>query len=373
MPVLRSYPSGLIFLFVGILYTFNSVGAAPPSKLSIQLYGGGPFDTGSVQYSGQNGFNHLFDSSSDWDTARADISSFEINTQFAVWGSDILLKQVFLYLNTYGIPLALEGLMLPSVGGIGSGVEGFNGPPGGMGSVVARIKMLGGNLSSLSMDEPLYFGHQSNQTNAPEWSINQVAQNVAVNVDAVRKIFPEIEIGDIEPIQYTNDLQNWISAYQDATGTPLAFLKADLNYVVPTWLSSLEDVSSQLTKYNIPLSVIFDGNSGDTSNISFTEHARQDFLQARTDPKVIFSQAVVQSWLPYPTELLPDYDAGTSTNLVIQISNTENSLNRISEPGSFFRFFILIIILYWCRYMRKTVSAQPGSSTDFPCRVILMA
>ena len=364
MPVLRNAKRSLLIALVAVFSA--PVLAGPPifSTPTIQLYGGGPFNTGSTVYKGQKGFSSLFDPGTEWDVARAHIDSFEINTQFVVWGSDTLLKQVFSYLNDHHIPLALEGLMLPNVGGVGSGVEGFSGPRGGMGSVVARIKMLGGTLSSISMDEPLYFGHQSNQMNAPQWSISQVAHEVALNVEAVRKVFPQVQIGDIEPIQYTHDLQSWISAYEQATGTPLAFLKADLNYIDSTWLSSLESTSALLIQNNIPLSVIFDGNSTDTSNISSIEHALQDFVQVLRDPKIKLSQAVVQSWLPYPTELLPDYDDGTSTNLIVKMSNAISVVNIVSEPESFLRFSLLIMSVFFLKvrnHKSATIAGQPNT------------
>jgi hypothetical protein len=103
--------------------------------------------------------------------------------------SDAILKQLSINLNKNHIALAMAGLMSQLGGPNGTaigpdgnwiciGIEGFTGYP--MITAVDRI-------------EPLLGGHVSTATNAPQWSISQVAEYITPNVQAALTVYPDCQ------------------------------------------------------------------------------------------------------------------------------------------------------------------------------------
>ena len=83
-----------------------------------------------------------------------------------------------------------------SVTTCGSGVEGFeNTDP----LVTAqKIKRLGGNLQYIAMDEPEYYANIFKKM--PVWPPAQIAANALKTVARIRTVFPNVQVGDIEPV-----------------------------------------------------------------------------------------------------------------------------------------------------------------------------
>ena len=97
------------------------------------------------------------------------------------------------------------------------------------------MKRLGGSLAYVAMDEPLWFGRYATKKGACQWEIGKIASVVAGEVAQLRMVFPDVKIGDIEPIgdlapSWTEDIAEWTNAYRTATGSSLAFLHADIQW-----------------------------------------------------------------------------------------------------------------------------------------------
>ena len=247
-------------------------------------------------------------------------SVFEIPEQEVIWGTDSELEAIFSYLNANHIALAMAGLMLPQgPNNIGVGVEGFNASPGYLGQVAARIKSLGGNLQYIDMDGPLGGGHQSTATNAPQWSIAEVAQQVAVNVAAAEAVFPTVQVGDTESVPGTDDIMEFAQDYQEATGQPLAFFNADVQWSA-SWQVPLENLAESLRTAGIGFNVIFTGDP-ETTSAGWTQLAMERMAAVETDPLLQPGAGVVSTWSEYPTNLLPDNDPSTLSYLGLEYTN----------------------------------------------------
>ena len=269
--------------------------------------------TGSADYTS------LFSSDANWPVTSAGTEVFKISTQFAANASDSDLETVINFLKQHHIMLALEGLMIPSgPGGIGNNVEGYS-APGTMAAVAQRIARLGGDLSYVAMDEPLYYGHQDAGANAAEELISQVAQQVATSVAAIRAVFPYVKVGDIEPVPETKDINQWAVAFHQATGQRLAFMDADVQWG-PGWQPNLDVFAKGLVQAQVPLGVIYNGAATDPSAADWEATAVQRFSEIETDPLLRPVQAIIQTWTAQPTDVGPESSLGTLTNSCTHLS-----------------------------------------------------
>ncbi len=131
-----------------------------------------------------------------------------------------------------GLGLQVEsGVLSPN--GCGQGVEGFNASD--LIKAASIVRQHGGTIDRVTMDEPYYYGSLYNGPNACHWPKGEVARQAATTIAKVGTVFPEMIVGDAEPILMPWDSNKWISlypawaaAYQAASGNPLAFFMADI-------------------------------------------------------------------------------------------------------------------------------------------------
>jgi hypothetical protein len=267
-------------------------------------------------------YMQLFEDNAPWTNAAKNTKAFKTTTQFVVGATDEQLSKMFANLKKRKISFAMETLMLP-VGdnGCGKGIEGYL-DPNGLQSVIERIRRLGGELRYVAMDEPLWFGHTSNQPNACHSSIESIARNVAFRVSVIRKVFPEVAIGDIEPVDspaqpndWMDEISQWAEAYRKANGTPLLFFDADVTWS-GSWKPQIKSLAERLHTAGISFGMIYDGDATDQSGVAWTTHAEERFTQVESDPSIRPQRAILQSWTLQPTHMLPETEPGTMTYLV---------------------------------------------------------
>lgn len=268
---------------------------------------------------GIDDYMDLFRPDSQWQTAASHVRVFKIYKQFIGNASDSDLRALFQDLRRRKIALAMEGMILTTSDKCGEGVEAFEGP--NESRSVERIKQLGGNLEILALDEPLYFGHEYKGHNACHYSIQAVAQDVAKNLRMYRVVFPDLKVGDIEPVlsltdgDMANEIAQWIDAYRSAVGEPLAFLHADIDWNA-LWAEPMRDLAVVLRHRHVPLGVIYNASPEEMSDERWVENARmhfEEFEDAEGSPP---DHVIFQSWTLNPTHVLPETSPGTMTYLI---------------------------------------------------------
>ena len=215
---------------------------------------------------------------------------FKTSTQFLNRASDEQLQRMFEDLKRCRhIALAFEAMMQTFNGECGEGVEGYAGP-GVMGRLALRIKQLGGQLAYVAMDEPLSMGHRYSGPHACHAAIAAIAQDIAGNVAMVRNVFPDVQVGDIEPFGFTDPQASWlddlaqsIAAYHATTGQNLAFLHLDMDWH-QDWRAELAALAPMLKATGIKFGIIYDGDPGDTDGTTWTRHAEERFAAVEADP-----------------------------------------------------------------------------------------
>ena len=223
-------------------------------------------------------------------------------------------------LQRRNIPLALEISALTNKGDCGQKVEGY-GRPGEVVRSVEQIRQLGGDLKYIAMDGPLWSGHAFNGANSCHTPVSAIALDVAANVRAIKQVFPDVQVGDIEPAgrfdppDWVDQIMQWTKTYQDAVGEPLVFLHLDVVWAGP-WRQQLAMLARRLHAAGIKIGVIYNGDPDDQTDLAWTGHAEQRFSTIEADPAITPDQAILQTWMVHPSHILPETQPGTMTWLV---------------------------------------------------------
>jgi len=167
------------------------------------------------------------------------------------------------------------------------------------------------------MDEPYYYGSIYAGPNACHWSMNQVAGQAAATIAQIRAVFPDVIVGDAEPILMPWDPHKWISlypawtaAYQAASSTPLAFFMADIPSFCPMCMPGpLVKGAAAFHAMGIPFGAFY-GPNNQNSNAAWIWDA--EYLASYYERNGFRPDLVsIASWNPYPDHLIPETD-GTS-------------------------------------------------------------
>jgi hypothetical protein len=294
----------------------------------------------------------LFDPRAPWTTASSNVQIFKMYTQMIVpsfpgYFSDGVLQQIFAYLNSHHIALAVEFPPLtpspPPGCGMGIGgmrIEGFAGDTAL--PLATRIQQLGGNLQYIAFDEPFSFGSLYSGPNACHWTPQQVAANALQNVNQIRTVFPNVIVGDIEPVPNTqnsgdwlNQYAAWIDAWRGAAGMPFAFFHFDTDWTV-NWKPSVESLRQVLVQRGIPFGLIYNGWLSDSTDASWIDDSENHYVEWEAQEGAIPNHVIFQSWYPFPQHVLPESDPTAFTYLIDSYfrQRTKLSLNVASSLAS---------------------------------------
>ena len=267
----------------------------------------------------QPDYSDVFTPNAPWQQAARIVRVYKTSMTVLLRASDYNVRQMIVDLQRRGIALGLEALMIPNPtpSVCGMNVEGYS-APGTMKLVSDRVKRLGGDIQYIAMDEPMHFGHQYSGKNSCHSEIRTIANAVAVNVMAVRSDFPDVKIGDIEVLGGNTPLQDvmqFATAYRTAVGAPLDFIHFDIDWNYVLWLTTLRSFEASVRKAGIKVGIIYNGGTAQ-SDISWTAQAERYIKQIEADRSMVPDQAIFQTWVNWPTHMLPETQPGTLTYLV---------------------------------------------------------
>ena len=189
----------------------------------------------------------------------------------------------------------------------GAGVEGYDSPEE-TGRIAAKLKEAGINLKYIDMDEPLWFGHYYNEKNACRSTIEDVAERVAANLAAYHKLWPDVVIGDIEPVpsltvqpNWQKDYQQWLQAFQAHAGRPLAFMVLDIDWYNGRWEQNVQSMTNYLRDQHVKFAMIYNsGVTPTTTNDQYLDAAHQHFVHIERDLHIVPDIALFASWVRFP-------------------------------------------------------------------------
>ncbi|MES2310523.1 MAG: hypothetical protein V4507_16845 [Verrucomicrobiota bacterium] len=322
-----------------------------------------PSDPTNTDRPGAADYMQLFTPANDslWVNARIRVNVFKLYPGFINRSSDDTLQKIFNYLKSKNIALAVEWPALSVLNGKGGGLEGFldNGPTV-TDATFRRIKNLGGTVAYVTMDEPLYFGHYYTGDHQVNASIVDLANNVALNLQKIISIFPNVVIGDVEPVDIlpkdtlNSKMQQWLTAYQNSMHRPIAFLHVDFQWS-DQWREDVVTISNLLALNNsIDLGVIFNSALSVGTSREWIENAEGN-IQRFKFLGVNISHPVFQNWNSLPALNLPE----SQTSSYISLVNYYFSEASVQPPLTPFRR------LYNPIFNRHVYSSNSAEITTF--------
>jgi hypothetical protein len=265
-------------------------------------------------------FMRLFSPAADWNAAAAKVQVVKVSTQFLHQAKDAEVSALIHSLQDRHIKLGMEGLLLVESERCGRGVESYGGA-GAIQAIANRVKRLGGTISYVSMDEPVWFGNYMSGPRNCQDSIEDLASQMAPNVRSLKAAFPEIQFGDTEPINAKSvgriaAVLQFVRAFKVATGEQIKFVHADIIWQ-QDWRPQVLEWKAKLHSEGIRFGVIFDGDPEDRTDLAWTERAVQRYRAVSADPAIRPDDAIFQSWNQRPSHFLPDTQSGTLTSVVV--------------------------------------------------------
>ncbi len=322
---------GLVFL---LLFFFVSLRAQTMEKQvwfaplpPLPQYAGRPFI-------GSEDFMQLFHQGSDWPTASQHVNVFKL---YGEWvggiAKDSELRQVVADLKRRNIKIAVEMGPLTSTKDCGMDLEGFSGVADGL-YILNRIKAAGGEISYIALDEPYYFGSLYTGKNACNWSIEKIAKQVDHFIRQMKTVFPNVIVGDIEPLPSqvsVQDYKDWIEGYRKTTGYNLSFLHMDLDFYTPKWPEMAKEIETFLHERGIDYGIIYFGDWNDNTDKEWLEHAEDRMAKYESEVNGQPDHPIFQSWNDHPDFCLPEKSPTSFTHLINLYHRTRTNFEIIPQ------------------------------------------
>jgi hypothetical protein len=310
------------FAALVIYHTLASVLAWPAQAAEPAVW----MSTNDPTHGGAADFWQMFEPNAPWPAARKRVAVFGIDQNLVTNGPEDKLRKFYADLKANHIALAIGIGMLTWSEQCGKHVEGYV-PPGGSAYVAKRIKALGGELAYIAIDEALWFGRYYSGANACHAATDALAADVAANLNAYQAEFPNVKLGDVEPLgpppggdrpgsSWAKSSQAWIDALQQKTGMNLAFFHED----VTDWRRPLGEylpaVAELIQANHIPFAPIFiaaSGNGPDAAWMASAEHNINAIRALHMSPP---DHLVFATWHVHPTKNLPETSPEAFTHLI---------------------------------------------------------
>ncbi|MDD4871604.1 MAG: hypothetical protein PHR77_13690 [Kiritimatiellae bacterium] len=271
-------------------------------------------------------FRELFEKPEGWKETRSLINvlaytDLNLNKQF----TDEELRKWFSMLQQWDIKLAMEVGAVKPWGVTGEITFNIERP------MWDRIQRLGGNIHAIAMDEPLCCVRKDLHK-PDDYAVEETASYIAL----VRKQFPEILVGDIEPYPFIQreDLVRWIDALQaklvQMGGRGLDFFRLDVdwnhftngNATYPGNWREVKKLEIACRQRKVAFSLIYwaaDYPHMKRLNIADDSTWYVSIMRQGYDYAFVGGtpdQYVIESWIEAPSCSLPEADEWTFTRSV---------------------------------------------------------
>lgn len=295
------------------------------------------------QFIGAEDYMDLFQPGAPWQKATRHINVFKLYAEWAgdaswtIHASDQELRQVIDFVKRNGIALAMEDGPIKKTGDCGSGFESWGGLSSSM-KIARRIQSLGGTLSFIAMDEPYYQFSLLNSPGACQWPAEKVAMEIDAYIKGMKTVFPELVIGDIEPLQPDSSptvYMNWMTTFRQAAGYNLPFFHMDINYTRLDWPEQVKKLEDFARRQGIDFGIIYFGNWSDLTDEAWLSSAGERVKRYELEIGSQPDQVVFQSWHDHPDYTLPETKPYTFTNFIDQYFENKAGLGfRRAGPGA---------------------------------------
>ena len=263
-------------------------------------------------------YARLFEPGAPWQQALRTIQVFSLGPHFAATAPEEELRPLFAFLRAHNVGLSV---MWPSVPAQSCGhrVEGMSFHPHRSFNLAMRLRRLGANLTYISLDEPLHFGHYYRGHDACSYPIDRLAGGVAESIRQVKEVFPTIKVVEVEPLAGLGspaEIGQWITALRrDAPGSAPIAMILDVQWH-RAWWNYVRPIIDALQYYGMDYGVIFNGTFADRTDATWMAAAQSHVEQWHSVAPEPPAYVLIDSWNNHPTHVLPESDPTTLPFLV---------------------------------------------------------
>jgi hypothetical protein len=280
-----------------------------------------------VVVGGSTDYLSLFQADTTWPRALAHTQAFGIYAGWIVEATDEQVQSVVAFLNAHNVVIELEAPALQALSDCGTNVEGYVPYGQTVGTYtlayLQRLQALGAQVSFIKVDEPYFFGNVVPDPRSCHFSVQQIATEVGQYVQLVHEVYPNAEVGDVEPVidvAYVPDvvtaISQWHATYQSVTGAPFPFFIADNDFGNPAWPGIAKNMEVATKQSGMKFGIIYIGDPTDTSDAEWTGKAVARFQVYQGQSGGQPDYVLFQSWEPYPQFCLPETDSTTFTGVL---------------------------------------------------------
>ncbi|HEY1936284.1 MAG TPA: hypothetical protein VGG99_30115 [Acetobacteraceae bacterium] len=314
---------GIDWLLVLVLAAL--IALCDPSRSHAQEVWFGPPEPGKF-FAGPPDWHETFEPHSPWRIARTHTQAFLFNSGYFEIPLEEDQKRVAAYLREHNIAVALgvQAVAWRSDTDCGHGEEGYYDPREAA-FVAAKLHRLGITPKYIQMDGPLWFGHFDPNSRACQTSVEDVVRRSELILKPFLATFPNVELGDVEPIVNLTSQPNWQALYEDfksrleaSIGKRLSFLQFDVDWRNPAWPEHVRLGSEFARQAGMKVGVIYNGDGSDTSAVAWIKHAMQNYERIESGLGIVPDQAIFATWDHYPVHLLPETSDSAHTYLIDQ-------------------------------------------------------
>ena len=189
-------------------------------------------------------------------------------------------------------------------------------------AMLQKLHNSGAGVKYVTMDEPFFYGHRDSSPTSCHESPQALAHALVQSIAIVRQYFPKARFGADEVIDanrsWVEELARWTDTYKAIVGEPLAYIHADLDWSEGA-VRNLVPLAAALKQRHVALGVIYDADRfSNNSDANWSRNTVAHFGKVESETGVHPDQAVLESWVRYPTRMLPENAPGTFTNVVLQ-------------------------------------------------------
>jgi hypothetical protein len=261
----------------------------------------------------------LFSLDAPWRNTASRIQVFKLYGEWVAYhATDEELRQAVEGIQKKGLAIAVEVGPNPPPESCGQNVESFAGIPEGL-QIAQRIKQAGGKIDIIAMDEPYYYGHFYDDMNACKWTDQKIAQQIGEYIDAMRDIFPNLIVGDTEPLTGlagASEYQAWLVTFKAVNKFDLAFIHMDIDWSRPDWPKEMLSLQEFGHDRGIPVGIIYTGNSLDENDQSWISISGERIKRYELENGGHPDHILFQSWNDKPDHTLPEKNPYTFTGLI---------------------------------------------------------
>lgn len=272
-------------------------------------------------------FPALFSPKAPWPRVMANTSVFGMYAGWIVEASDPELRRVVSFLNARHMGIEIEAPALQAQANCGSGVEGY--VPYGQSlydftmAYLQRLQGLGANVVFVKVDEPFFFGSVVNDPRSCHFPVAEVALDVGQFAHLVGSVYPNAQVGDVEPIidsayppGVVTAMDEWHDAYKIVTGAEFPFFFADIDFSNPKWPGLVKKLEAHARQRGMAFGIIYIGDPQDVSDAEWADKVVARFTTYQSAYRGRPDYVLFQSWEPHPTYCLPESDAHTFTGAI---------------------------------------------------------